>query len=384
MKIKVSEKITYIQIKKKNGQAFLNQVNSLFKNKILIDQKKKVLHVEDYILFPLIEDNELIEKLLHFISESIDYKIISKEPVLTLNYKYKSLEEALKKKIPSEFYELIPKSYDIIGDIAILEFDKFETPIDKLINLYKTKIAKAVIKVNKNVKSVYEKKSEIKDMFRLRKFTHLYGEGNSETIHKENNCSFKLDIFKSFFTPRLVFERNRITTCNILENELIIDMFAGVGPFSIQIAKKHNVVIHAFDINPNAYNYLKTNIKFNKIKGTIFPYNFDIKVLLQHSNEVGSILKNQADRIIMNLPEKSLNYINIACFLMKESGGILHNYQFCEKPDSVNNAITNLKEELDNFNWSIEKILASKIVKPFSPKADLVVVDLKIKYKDLI
>ena len=80
----------------------------------------------------------------------------------------------------------------------------------------------------------------------------------------------------------------------------------------------------------------------------------------------------------MNLPEKSIDFIKIACFLMKTSGGIIHSYQFCEKPDAIERAIENLQKSITNQKWVIEKILNSKIVKPFSPKADLVVVDLKI------
>ncbi len=81
----------------------------------------------------------------------------------------------------------------------------------------------------------------------------------------------------------------------------------------------------------------------------------------------------------MNLPEKALNYINVACFLMKKSEGILHYYQFSEKPDAIEKAIENVKKALGIFNYSIDKILNSKIVKHFSPKSELVVLDLKLR-----
>ena len=80
----------------------------------------------------------------------------------------------------------------------------------------------------------------------------------------------------------------------------------------------------------------------------------------------------------MNLPEKSLEFIDIACFLMKKSGGIIHSYQFCDKPNSIEKAVENLKVSLKNQKWSVENILNSKIVKAFSPKAELIVVDLEI------
>ncbi len=282
-------------------------------------------------------------------------------------------------RIPDKYLELIPKSYDIIGHIAIVEFDKFDQLNKQKYQDFKGKIAQAIVEVNKNVKTVYEKKSEIKGKYRLRDFGLLYGIDKPETIHRENDCIFKLNIKNTYFTPRLVFERRRVAESGIKENELIIDMFAGVGTFSIQIAKNRNVKIYAFDINPDAYRYLKENIKLNKLEGDIFPYNIDVKDLIKPSNQLGKSLSDKVDRIIMNLPESSINFIDVTCFLMKESGGILHFYQFSEKPNPIEKTLKDLEEQLRFVNWEIESIINSKIVKHYSPKSELVVVDLKIK-----
>jgi len=102
--------------------------------------------------------------------------------------------------------------------------------------------------------------------------------------------------------------------------------------------------------------------------------------LINSSNELGINLKNRVDRTIMNLPEQSINYVDIACFLTKKTGGILHLYQFCEKPNPIEKGIENLKTNLNRLGWGIEEIINSKIVKPFSPKSDLIVVDVRIKY----
>jgi tRNA (guanine37-N1)-methyltransferase len=164
-----------------------------------------------------------------------------------------------------------------------------------------------------------------------------------------------------------------------MEDKLIIDMFAGVGPFSIQIAKNKNVKIYAFDLNPEAYRYLKENITLNKLKGEIFPYHGDIKNLIDPTNQLGQSLMHKADRLIMNLPESSINFIDVACFLMKESGGIIHFYHFSEKPNPLEKTVKNLEEQLRFHNWEIESIITSKVVKHYSPKSELVVIDLKIK-----
>ena len=117
----------------------------------------------------------------------------------------------------------------------------------------------------------------------------------------------------------------------------------------------------------------------NKLTGEIIPHNIDVKDLIIPSNRLGRILSSSADRIIMNLPELSLNFIDIACFLMKKSGGTLHFYKFSEKPNPIKKTVYLLKKELSRFSWSIEKILSSRVVKSYSPKTELVVVDLNVR-----
>ncbi|MFX1258754.1 MAG: class I SAM-dependent methyltransferase family protein [Promethearchaeota archaeon] len=372
-------KIKYLKLKKKDGQNFIKFIKNNLNHKQLINQKFKILHEKNYILFPIFENQALLDKITKTLGTQIDFEIITKEGINNIKFKFKTLEETLEGKIPHKYSELIPKSYDIIGHIAILEFDRSNHINDKEFNYYKKKIAKVIIEVNKNIKTVYEKKSQIKGEYRLRSLGFLCGEDKSETIHKENGCIFKLDIKKTFFSPRLVFERRRITSINIEENELIIDMFAGVGTFSIQIAKIYNVKIHAFDLNPNAIKFLKKNIKINKLKGSIIPYQVNIKHILSPLNTIGASLNHKADRIIMNLPEKSIDFIDICCYLMKNSGGFLHFYQISDKPNPLEKTIKTLEIRLSKFNWIIDKVLNSKIVKSYSPKSDLVVVDLKIK-----
>jgi tRNA (guanine37-N1)-methyltransferase len=368
--------IPYIKLKNKDGQYFINVVKNNLESTPFINHKFKTLHENDYILFPILENQDIVDKLINNIDNQIHFEFVSKKGKLNKNWKYRTLQEALKGKIPERYLDIIPKSYDIIGHIVIIEFDKFNEEFNK----YKEEIAKAILKVNPNIKTVYEKISQIKGKYRLRELVLLYGEDKSETIHKENYCNFKLDIKKTYFSPRLVFERRRIASSEIKENELIVDLFAGVGTFSIQIAKNKNVKIFAFDVNPNAYRYLKENIKINKLKGDIIPANIDVKDLLKPSNQLGKSLMHKADRIIMNLPESSIKFIEEACFLMKKSGGVLHFYQFSTKPKPIEKTLKFLEEELTNFNWEIESVISSKIVKHYSPKSELVVVDLKLKF----
>ncbi|MFX0048006.1 MAG: class I SAM-dependent methyltransferase family protein [Candidatus Hermodarchaeota archaeon] len=374
------EDTQFLKIKKNFAEKVLKLIKAKFSDESIIDKRKKVLYSGAYILFPLIKDTKNIYKLIQSDVNDLNIDIISAQGEIDPNYKFHSIEEALIDDLPKNIINLIPKSYDIIGRIAIIDFDKFRSINTNKISFYKKKIARAIVTVNKTVQTVYEKKSEVKGNYRLKELHLIFGEDNPETIHKENHSIFKLDVKNTYFTPRLVFERKRLSSLKFTSKELIVDMFAGVGPISIQIARNNDVKLHSFDINPVAYKYLIENIGLNKLKGEIFAHNIDVAELTKSSNELSNLLKNSVDRIIMNLPEQSINYVDIACFLMKNAGGMLHFYQFCEKPNSIGRAIENLRTKLRDLGWCLEDLINSKIVKPFSPKSDLTVVDAKIKY----
>ena len=373
------EQTQFVKIKQESAEKFLKVLKTKLPNEPFLDRRIKVKHEDAYVFFPLIKDKEKINILIGRISNQLNFDIVSAEGIAEVNYKFQTIEEVLVGELPDHVLKLVPKSYDIIGKIAIVEFDQINIINDKNVLFYKKKVAEALISINKSVKTVYEKLSEVKGKYRLKDLKIIHGDDNPETIHKENGCLFKLDVKKTYFTPRLVFERKRVSSGSFKKQEIIVDMFAGVGPFSIQIAKNNDAKIYAFDVNPSAYKYLIKNIDINKIKGEVIPHNMDVKKLLNPDNKLGNYLKHKIDRIIMNLPEQSVNFLDVACFLMKKSNGIIHFYQFCEKPDPIKRGITNLNTNLKDRGWHIEEILNSKVVKPFSPKSDLTVLDLKLK-----
>lgn len=280
----------------------------------LLDNGMKIKRIDDYVFIPLISipNKKLMEELEIYKAQIVDkkFEIHFKGP--------KSLKDILKGKIEDDKVDEIKKSFDIIGDIVILEIpDEYEE--------YKFIIGEAALKFTKR-RSVYRKTSEIKGIIRTRELEHLAGDDVSETVHKEFGSRLLLDVKKVYFSPRLATERRRISN-QIKDNEIVIDMFAGIGPFSISIAREHNVKIYSIDINPDAFKYLKENIDLNKLKGTIIPL----------FGDVGEVLVNlnlKSDRIIMNLPGTAWNFLDTAIKSLKP-GGTLHYYEFAseyEKP----------------------------------------------------
>ena len=370
-----AKEIPFLKVKKINAQKFIDLVSQTFKDISVRDPHYKVKHAGDHILFPLKDDPELIRKMKSVIKEKIVHEIVSEVPQINPDQRYHSISDVLMGKFPEKFLKRVPNSYDLIGEIAIIDFDDW---IDELRSNFKVAVAEAIMTIHKNIHSVFEKRSEVNGTFRLRKLKLLCGTRNTTTIHRENGCEFKVDVKKTFFTPRLVYERRRISHNDFEENELIVDLFSGVGPFSIQIAKRHDVKIHAFDINPIAIECLKENIRLNDLRGEIHPHLLNVKSLLDSNIALGNSMKNGADRIIMNLPESSKDFIDVACHLMKRSG-VLHFYAFCERPNPIQKGIGELNKGLAKIGYELKEIKNAKIVKPYSPKADMVIIDARIE-----
>ncbi len=189
----------------------------------------------------------------------------------------------------------LSKSFDIIGDIAIVKFE------GKLTKKQKLELIKEVLEKNKNIKRVFEKTGIIEGNERIPKLKLLIGKG-SLALYKENGFNFYVDVKKVFFSPRLGNERLRVIKL-VKENEKVLDMFCGVGPFSIPIAKKCKNVV-AIDINKKAIELLQKNIELNKIK--------NIEFYCGDSKKVVKKLNTRFNRIIMNFPLYAYKFLEAA------------------------------------------------------------------------
>lgn len=245
--------------------------------------------------------------------------------------------ELLKDELPREKLNLVPRSWDLIGEIAIVKLDPEVRP-------YATLIGKAIVQIHKNVRSVYEKVGQVSGRCRLAKYKWIYGEKNTVTVHKEHGCRFKLDINKVYFSPRLSNERKRIAD-QVKDSERILVMFSGVGPYPIVIAKRKKVKIHAIELNPVAYQYAIWNVKHNKLSDKIVCIQGDVR------EEVPKL--DKFDRILMPLPRGAKGFLDLA-FEKIKSNGVIHYYSFTQEPELFKKPVEDLKAAAKKNNKSIE------------------------------
>ena len=253
-------------------------------------------------------------------------------------------------------------AFDQIGNIIILRIP------DSLLNKRKT-IGEVLLDKVKTAKSVYAQSSPVEGDFRIRKLELLAGEDKTETEYKEHGCRFKVDVEKTFFSPRLSTERDRIAGL-IKEGETIINMFGGVGMFSIVAAKKKKCHVYNIDINPDASRLCSENILLNKLKGTVESIEGDATKIIDER------LRDTGDRVLMLLPERSDEFLDSAIKAGKKKS-VIHYYCHihAEKKDQV--SVLAPQHFLDVVKVKSE-VMGAKIVRPVGPRFYQAVVDAVI------
>lgn len=198
--------------------------------------------------------------------------------------------------------EGIKGSYDVIGSIVVMKKSNVRDPVSLSENLL----------MRPGIRSVYLDHG-VQGPFRTRKLTLLAGEESRTTLYRENGIELLVDVEKAYFSPRLATERMRVSD-SVKDGELIIDLFAGIGPFSVLIARNHECRIISIDHNPSAIGLLKENIRRNRLKGAVEP------VLGDSGAEVEKY--TGVDRIIMNLPHGAFPFVSKAMKSLKRGGTI--------------------------------------------------------------
>ena len=230
----------------------------------------------------------------------------------------------------------------MVGDIAIIKTKKATL-------LMRKQLRSKLWRPRKTLKLSSPRPARITGDFRVRELRFLAGENKTCTVHKESGCSFKVDVEKCYFSPRLSGEHRRIAKL-VQSGETVVNMFAGVGCFSIIIAKTQGKTkVYSIDVNPAAVECMEENVKINMVCGSVFPMFGDAKDIIQTQ------LQGTADRVLMPLPEKALEYLPYALMALKKTGGWIHYYDFQHAPgkeDPVEKTKAKVAQKLDSMGVS--------------------------------
>lgn len=235
-------------------------------------------------------------------------------------------------------------SYDLLGNIAIVKFEKGED---------KKKIAGRILKEHNAVKTVLEKAERVKGRLRKIKTKWVAGEKNKISRYKENGCVFVFDVDETYFSSRLSGERLEVAG-KVKRKDSVLVLFAGVAPYSIVIAKLSKCKrVVSVELNKKASKYAEQNVKLNKVDNRVEVLQKDVKKLN---------LKEKFDVIVMPRPRLSETFLSYIWKFCKK-GTTVYYYGFGRDPSVV---VDEIKKEAEKGKKKI-KIMRIKKAGEIAP-----------------
>ncbi|KAL2635902.1 hypothetical protein R1flu_007381 [Riccia fluitans] len=217
-----------------------------------------------------VDETSLPDEKLAAIKEVTKLEFVPHE--VHLDYSSFTVEQVLTEILPKGWK--VPASFETIGHIAHLNLTDEVLP-------YKKIIAEVFLEKNSpRIRTVVNKVGTISNQFRVPTWEVLAGDSDLVAEVKQQGAVFRLDFGLVYWNSRLEFEHKRLPS-QFTPGQVVVDMFAGIGPFAIPAAQKGCVVL-ANDLNPDSVKYLKINAKLNKVEGRVFAYNMDAREFMRH------------------------------------------------------------------------------------------------------
>jgi len=278
-----------------------------------------------------------------------------------------NLKEKLKGKLNEEEISLLPRGFQTLGKVIILKLKP------KLLEKKKI-IADTCLEMFPSIQSVYINLGKVEGKYRQpEKIEFVSGVKNPIVDHKEHDVLYRFDFTKIMFSKGNLNERKHLTSL-VKDGEIIVDMFAGIGYFSLPIAKHARPEkIFSIELNPDAYKSLIKNIKLNHMKEIIVPIFGDSKIKVVRLFESGI----RADRVIMGVFPAPKDHIKEALLLAKDEGTIYHYEGIVDKENYLE--LFNEFKEIAESQYCQCKLLSKRFVKSYGPKLYHVTLDIKVE-----
>jgi tRNA (guanine37-N1)-methyltransferase len=324
-----------LKVDRSHGERFRQKLVELG----LFDRERKIRSDEGCIYLPVLdlspEAAEDLAKIGDLEPVEIEFEEAEQKP---------TVEDLLRRRA----------HFEVVGDIAIQDLPDLEA-------------AFAILKVQKNVKTVISPITPVEGEYRTRRFTIVAGEEKTVTIHKEHGLRYRIDLEKAYFTPHLGTERLRVA--NLVEpGDVVFDMFAGVGPFALFIAKRGARVV-AVDKNPDAVRLMRENAALNRIE--------NIEILEGDAGAMAERYESFADHVIMNLPHTASDFLGQAIRIAKD-GGVVHYYAIAPEEDLYGRD-TAFVEEASMATGAKVRVLFRRIVRSYAPHQYNIVIDFEVR-----
>lgn len=274
------------------------------------------------------------------------------------------LKQVLSSILTPEESAQVYSAFDQIGDIVIIKIPDELMPKKRL-------IADAILANVKTAKAVFAQVSAVKGDFRVRDLEFIAGENRTVTEYKEHACRFKVDVSRTYFSTRLSTERLRIAEM-VGDNETIVNMFAGVGTYSVVIAKMNKTCkVYSIDHNSAASELDEINAKLNKVQDRV------VSICGDATEVIMGQLAGQANRVLMPLPERAIEFVDSAVLALKKKG-IVHYFAHVKADSKKAGQELGLDDTNGAFAKYDHQVLTARVVREVGPRIYQIVADVSV------
>jgi tRNA (guanine37-N1)-methyltransferase len=342
----------YAKVRKAKAESAKRLLTSLD----AFDASRDTMHSRSYVYFPVLDTDAKTKKLI----SDAGIAIASREGARRAAKA--DYDGMLSGMLDKEERKGLARGYELLGSIAIIEISNDLKKKEK-------RIARALMDANPRIETVLAKVGGVYGVYRKRRLRYIAGTKNYTAVHRENGCTFRFDVRRVFFSSKLAYERSRIISM-VRDNEHVVVVGSGVGPFAIEIAKsRKNAKVVGIEPNRYAHGYMLENIKANRTPNVEADLGDVRKVYLKR--------RSFADRIIIPMPTSSLRFLNPIVAMAKKRA-VIHIYVF-GKTGSVLADSWRVIEAHAKMNDYRAKRLGHRIVRPYSAKDAELCIDFRIE-----
>jgi tRNA wybutosine-synthesizing protein 2 len=247
-----------------------------------------------------------------------------------------------------------PGSWAVIGSVVLVDIGDSPRPEE---------VGEAMLELHAGADTVLARNG-IDGTLREPDVSVLAGSGDTETIHREHGTRYALDLAAVMFSPGNKAERVRMGEV-VGADERVFDMFAGVGYFTLPMARA-GARVTATEINPAAFRYLLENAKLNDVHDRVDVYRADCRDVADGV---------EADRVVMGYYD-AYEYLDSALAAL-EPGGIVHMHEATPEALVYDRPVERLETAASEAGREVT-VLDRRRVKGYSEGVAHVVVDARI------
>ncbi len=338
---------TAISVARRKAQEALQQLIQ----RGLLDDSRRISRTEHEVQIPVVTPPD---------DFPCAFKVVEQEEIQPRRYPTPMAEihARIQQELPDVDVAMLPDSWEKIGDILVMCFpDGFPGKQQ----------AAAVYAAVLGCRAVLEDIGGISGIKRQPRVQHLWGDHDTETVHRENGIAFRLDPQRVMFSSGNVDERIRMASA-ATEGEVVVDLFAGIGYFTLPLAVHGSARVYACDINPTAAGYLRESVRLNGVESRVDVLEGDCRSVAP---------RGVAERVVMG-HLKAAPFLPTAMEALHPAGGIVHYHCTCSADDFPDEPLEDVRKAARNAGWSTE-LLQPKMVKSYAPGVVHGVLDVAVE-----